>query len=468
MKNWKRWTHLDSTPASANAKEVLTPMEGDNFIFPIAYGTVKVSGGDQDLRTSPLIRDRTERREFQKFLKEIQMNGKLRLSSSQSLSSSFVLFSSTSPTPGLLSTHPLSHCEMLGRMAFLRNTHLLQVMSSKESSSTSHWYIQLTIRQRALQRHPTRTSKTSNDVGCWLHHNILKYRGDWMQKVYRSEKHIHTEHKLITQNEKAQCQCRLEISKLWRNLLQPKDQDIQRFFKAGRKKWPQNFHVSCVCTSHEENLLGLTAEVQRMTSMTSTWTLPYGLYAWMLRSKLQFILVKMENLRFIKNQLLKSLKEFYSWWMRSWPRIRETFFLRQNNWDYEYQNLRLRGLGAMLGRHQYWIKCYLETRYLKELNRIDGELMEFEWKIFPGFTTLGFLEQIQNFTTELQCELEQFQGRIIFMSMEEQRNTEKCVLQLRIVLANSCPGIGHSRDLDQRRNGTKPTMRSGAENVTQR
>ena len=41
------------------------------------------------------------------------------------------------------------------------------------------------------------------------------------------------------------------------------------------------------------------------------------------------------------------------------------------------------------------IKWYLETRYLKELNRIDGEPMEFEWKIFPGFTTLDLLEKIK-------------------------------------------------------------------------
>ena len=32
---------------------------------------------------------------------------------------------------------------------------------------------------------------------------------------------------------------------------------------------------------------------------------------------------------------------------------------------------------------QAWIdknKWYLETRYLKELNRIDGQLVEFDWK----------------------------------------------------------------------------------------
>ena len=36
-----------------DAKEVLTPMKGDNSIFPVADGTVKLSGGDQVLRTSP-------------------------------------------------------------------------------------------------------------------------------------------------------------------------------------------------------------------------------------------------------------------------------------------------------------------------------------------------------------------------------------------------------------------------------
>ena len=47
------------------AKEVSTPVKGDNYIFPVAHGTVKLSGGDQVLRTSTLIRDRTDRGEEQ-------------------------------------------------------------------------------------------------------------------------------------------------------------------------------------------------------------------------------------------------------------------------------------------------------------------------------------------------------------------------------------------------------------------
>ena len=41
-----------------NAKEVTFPKENGNFIFPVADGRIKLLGGDQDLRTSTLTRDR--------------------------------------------------------------------------------------------------------------------------------------------------------------------------------------------------------------------------------------------------------------------------------------------------------------------------------------------------------------------------------------------------------------------------
>ena len=51
-----------------NAKEVLTPTQGDNFIFPVADGTVKAPGGDRRLKPSTLIRDRPDRGEEQEVL----------------------------------------------------------------------------------------------------------------------------------------------------------------------------------------------------------------------------------------------------------------------------------------------------------------------------------------------------------------------------------------------------------------
>ena len=43
--------------------------------------------------------------------------------------------------------------------------------------------------------------------------------------------------------------------------------------------------------------------------------------------------------------------------------------------------------------------------------------MEFEWTIFPGFTTAGILKEIQNTMGELLCDPADFKDRIIFMSM---------------------------------------------------
>ena len=43
-------------------------MRGDNLKFPVADGTVKISGGHRRLRTSTFIRDRPERGEEQEVL----------------------------------------------------------------------------------------------------------------------------------------------------------------------------------------------------------------------------------------------------------------------------------------------------------------------------------------------------------------------------------------------------------------
>ena len=51
-----------------NAREVLTPLSGEKFIFPNADGKVKLSGVGQVLRTSTFIRDRPDRGEEQGHL----------------------------------------------------------------------------------------------------------------------------------------------------------------------------------------------------------------------------------------------------------------------------------------------------------------------------------------------------------------------------------------------------------------
>ena len=53
-----------------NAKEVLTPQNGETFIFPVADGTVKLSRGHLVLRTSTSIRDHRDRGEQENLVGE--------------------------------------------------------------------------------------------------------------------------------------------------------------------------------------------------------------------------------------------------------------------------------------------------------------------------------------------------------------------------------------------------------------
>ena len=53
----------------------------------------------------------------------------------------------------------------------------------------------------------------------------------------------------------------------------------------------------------------------------------------------------------------------------------------------------------------------------KTLDKIDGEPMEFEWNIFPIFTTLQLVREVQELLSRLSVHPENFTGRIIFMSM---------------------------------------------------
>ena len=52
-----------------NAKEVLTPRNGEHFIFPVADGTVEIAGEDQNLTASTLIRETLDRGEDQDNLR---------------------------------------------------------------------------------------------------------------------------------------------------------------------------------------------------------------------------------------------------------------------------------------------------------------------------------------------------------------------------------------------------------------
>ena len=53
----------------------------------------------------------------------------------------------------------------------------------------------------------------------------------------------------------------------------------------------------------------------------------------------------------------------------------------------------------------------------QRLGWIDGEPMEYDWNIFPGFNTLQLSEEVKSLLLRLDETPENFTGRILFMSM---------------------------------------------------
>ncbi len=66
-------------------------------------------------------------------------------------------------------------------------------------------------------------------------------------------------------------------------------------------------------------------------------------------------------------------------------------------------------------------KCHT----IKELRGLDGEPIDFEWKIFPGAKVLDTLHEIQADLQGKHVTPEKFSDRIIFMSMFNDLDLER-------------------------------------------
>ena len=72
-------------------------------------------------------------------------------------------------------------------------------------------------------------------------------------------------------------------------------------------------------------------------------------------------------------------------------------------------------------------------RSYRDYDGVSGESTEFEWNIFPGFTTLQLCDRISDLLSSLGQTPESFTGRILFMSMfndiscEGKGNKEQCL-----------------------------------------
>ena len=110
-----------------------------------------------------------------------------------------------------------------------------------------------------------------------------------------------------------------------------------------------------------------------------------------------------------------------------------------------------------MGRQVDVVKSSSEHRVL---DRIDGEPMEFEWNIFPGFNTLQLCRKVQELLSRLSVTPEGFNGRIIFMSMFNDiswdlktmdRNVNQALSSFLCMRKDFQQENGHSSDLDQKR-----------------
>ena len=75
----------------------------------------------------------------------------------------------------------------------------------------------------------------------------------------------------------------------------------------------------------------------------------------------------------------------------------------------------------------------------RDYDGINGESTEFEWNIFPGFTTLQLCGEVNDPLSDLGQTPETFTGRILFMSMfndiscDGESNEEECVANSKVV-----------------------------------
>ena len=120
-----------------------------------------------------------------------------------------------------------------------------------------------------------------------------------------------------------------------------------------------------------------------------------------------------------------------------------------------------------------WFKSSPQYR---TLNTTAGEPMEFEWNIFPGFTTLQLCNKVHEFMIHMG-ELEKFQGRITFMSMlndiiwrNKDNETECIAISTLVTICKKDffqQDVGHFSDLDQKRSGILLMVANHKENGTE-
>ena len=76
------------------------------------------------------------------------------------------------------------------------------------------------------------------------------------------------------------------------------------------------------------------------------------------------------------------------------------------------------------------IEWIVTDKSYRDYDGINGEPTEFEWNIFPGFTTLQLCGKINDLLSDLGQTPETFTGRILFMSMFNDISCDKKVVSI--------------------------------------
>ena len=85
------------------------------------------------------------------------------------------------------------------------------------------------------------------------------------------------------------------------------------------------------------------------------------------------------------------------------------------------------------------IEGVMTEKSYRDYDGINGESTEFEWNIFPGFTTLQLCGKINDLLSDLGETPETFTGRILFMLMfndiycDRKGDKEECLANARVV-----------------------------------
>ena len=92
------------------------------------------------------------------------------------------------------------------------------------------------------------------------------------------------------------------------------------------------------------------------------------------------------------------------------------------------------------------IEWIITDKSYRDNDGINGEPTEFEWNIFPGFTTLQLCGKVTDLLSRLGEAPKTFTGRILFMSMfngiscDGKGNEEECVANAQVVWSFIGPG----------------------------